>query len=463
MIEKNFLPDGFKAMLVGSLGRQIADVLIPALDSEPVISIRTNINKSPLLQFYEGMEEVPWCSSAFYLQERPKFTSNPLLHAGAFYVQDASSTVYETIVSSLMNDSPIRAVDLCAAPGGKTTAILNGLPKGSVMLANEFVASRANILKENLCKYGNPDVVITNSDTSRLAKMKGIFNLVAVDAPCSGEGMMRKEEVARAQWSEGLIRQCAALQRDIIDNAVEMLAPNGYLIYSTCTFNTIEDEDNAAYIAEVHGLTPINTGLAGIGGIQREVRGNVPCLRFMPGFTRGEGLFVAVFRKEAKSESTVDSNRRRAKKAKDFKALKIDSKIMATAKNMIDEDMEIRPHQGRLLAMSEATAGMLDKIPKDVRVLAAGVEVGEIKGKDLIPSHSLAMSTAYAQSFPQVELSEEDALRYLTRESIVMPSTTPKGFVTVSFRGFPLGFVKNLGNRCNNLYPPDYRIRTKPF
>ena len=473
MIEDNFLPDGFKAMIADSLGAQTADILLPALNTEPDTAIRINLCKSSISLFYEGMSAVPWCDSAFYLDNRPRFTFNPLLHAGVFYVQDASSTVYETIVRNLFQDAPVKAADLCAAPGGKTTAILNGLPEGSVMLANEFVASRANILKENLCKYGYPDVVVTNTDTSRLASMRGYFDLVTIDAPCSGEGMMRKEEVARTQWSEGLIRQCASLQREIIDNAVGMLAPGGYLIYSTCTFNTTEDEDNAAYIAETYGLSPVDTGLAGKFGIQPQAKGDIPCLRFMPGFTRGEGLFVAVFRKSMHNADSMHNaqctmhnhGQLKGKKSKDKKKdnrakTKTDSGLLTTAKSWVDGGFEIRQHNETLLAISPLTADLLSHIPKDVRIMSAGIEVGEIKGKDLIPSHLLAMSTAFAQTFPEVELSEEDALRYLSREAIALQPDTPKGYVTLSYRGFPLGFVKNLGNRSNNLYPNEYRIRS---
>lgn len=458
MIEDKFLPDGFKALIRSEMDEKTAEILFSALGGEPETSLRINRRKAPEELPYAGMTRVPWCRSGFYLPQRPQFTRNPLLHAGAFYVQDASSMVYEDIVASLVGDSPVSACDLCAAPGGKTTAILNALPDGSVMLANEFTPSRAGILKENLCKYGYPDIIVTNAATSRLAAMKERFDLVAVDAPCSGEGMMRKEEAARSQWSEGLIRQCASLQREILEDAVEMLAPEGILIYSTCTFNTSEDEDNALWIAETFGLEPVDTGLAGKDGILGPVKGELPCLRFLPGLTRGEGLFVSVFRKP---ESTVGSRStfRLKKKGRKEGKDKVDSRIMAMASSWIDGDFEIRNIDGRLLALSPSTAALLDSLPKGIRIMSAGVEIGEIKGKDLIPAHPLAMSTAMAHPFPETELSEEEALIYLSKEAIALPPETPKGFVTATYRGLPLGFLKNLGNRSNNLYPSDYRIR----
>lgn len=469
MIEDKFLPEGFKALMSSETGDERAAILLSALEGEPETSLRINRRKRPAEPLYPEMTPVPWCASGCYLEERPQFTLNPLLHAGAFYVQDASSMVYETIVAMIkerMAESGERRAegltvcDLCAAPGGKTTAILNALPDGSVMLANEFTPSRANILKENLCKYGYPDLIVTNSDTSRLAEMKGIFDLVAVDAPCSGEGMMRKEEAARSQWSEGLIRQCASLQREILANATKMLAPGGYLIYSTCTFNTTEDEDNAAWIAETLGLEAIDTGLAGKHGIQGQMKGDIPCIRFLPGFTRGEGLFLALFRKpevEQMEGGTLKPKKKGKKEGKE----KIDPRLAATAKSWIKGDFDIMNHDGRLLALSRATATLFEALPKGVRIMTAGVEIGEIKGKDLIPAHALAMSTAMAHPFPETELSKETALRYLAKETILLPEGTPKGFVTVTYRGFPLGFLKNLGNRANNLYPSEYRIKDK--
>ncbi len=467
MIEDKFLPDGFKALIRSEIGENRAEILFSALCEEPETSVRINRRKRTEDPIYPNMTPVEWCGSGNYLPERPSFTSNPLLHAGAFYVQDASSMIYETIVKNLvesdgMNEERLSVCDLCAAPGGKTTAILNALPDESVMLANEFTPSRAAILKENLCKYGFPDVIVTNADTSRLSALKEKFDIVAVDAPCSGEGMMRKEEAARSQWSEGLIRQCASLQREILENAVDMIAPGGYLIYSTCTFNTTEDEDNADWIAETYGLEPVDTGLAGKYGIQGQIKGKIPCLRFMPGFTRGEGLFVAVFRKPGEHSGNKSHSKPKKKgKGTSQNKDKANQRLISTAKSWIKDEYDIINFDGRLLALSPGAATLLDSIPKGVRIIFAGVEIGEIKGKDLIPSHQLAMSTAMAHPFPEVALTKEDALRYLSRDAISLPSDAPKGYLTVTFQGLPLGFIKNLGNRSNNLYPPEYRIRDK--
>ncbi len=322
MSEEYFLPRGFEAFLRPQIGEKIADTLFRALSEAPETGVRLNNLKEPAMPLYTGMKPVEWCAAGYHLNRRPKFTLNPLLHAGTFYVQDPSSMVYERITARLVGEQPTLAADLCAAPGGKTTAIINALPDDSALLANEFVASRAAILKENMIKCGYPDAVVTNTPVSRLTRMGAIFDLVAVDAPCSGEGMMRKDESARAQWSEGLVRQCAALQREILEDAVQLIAPGGYLIYSTCTFNTIENEDNAAWIANELGLEPVDIRLTGDGGILPQLKGDIPCLRFMPGFTRGEGLFVSIFRKPKDAESPFPCPWRRKKKDSSVKRKK---------------------------------------------------------------------------------------------------------------------------------------------
>lgn len=462
MNEDYFLPRDFEAFLRPQIGEKIADTLFSALHDEPETGVRLNKMKNVRMPLYPDMTQVEWCAEGYHLDTRPKFTLNPLLHAGAFYVQDPSSMVVERIVARLVGECPVLAADLCAAPGGKTTAIINALPDGSALLANEFVASRASILKENLIKNGYPDVVVTNTAISRLLPLGPIFDLVVVDAPCSGEGMMRKDESARAQWSEGLVRQCAALQREILADAAQLVAPGGHIIYSTCTFNTIENEDNAAWLAENFWFDPVDIRLVGDGGILPEVKGEIPCLRFMPGFTRGEGLFVSIFRRPDYPGAVIKPLRKTKKKEISGKRGKsaAEAAIMSKASSWIKPEagIEIKRHDDRLLALSPQTATLLDAIPKGVHIISAGVEITEVKGKDLIPSHALAMSPLFSRIFPEMELSEEDALRFLSRETITLPPSVPTGYITMTYHGLPLGFLKNIGNRTNSLYPREYRI-----
>lgn len=413
------LPQGFIEEMQRLLPDE-ADSLFEALGMEPEVSIKLNLRKlsDPTLLGYDGFQRVEWCESGYYLPERPRFTLNPLLHAGAFYVQDASSMIYETIMKGIVpmafDTSRTPAVaDLCAAPGGKSTSIINAIPDGIFLLANEFTPQRVGALKENLLKWGYPDVMITNSPVSRLAKAGAAFDIVAVDAPCSGEGMMRKEKMAREQWSEGLIGQCVALQREILEDACRMLKPGGFLIYSTCTFNRKENEEQVEWLAEEKEMVPFDPGLPEEWGIMHGIDTPYPCFRFMPDRTRGEGLFVAVMRKEIDSEEKTVS----LPKLKDW-------------------------------------------LRRNVKVVADGIPEKIEKGKDMIPCSQWALSTAFlVGKYEEIELDEASALSYLRHEALRFPAEVGKGFVVVKFKGFPLGFVKNIGTRANNLYPSEWRIR----
>lgn len=399
------------------------EALIRALDTESVVSIKLNRRKVAMLADkgmipaegdelslsqgyltagqvadltgYEGAEPVEWCRSGFYLPARPQFTLNPLLHAGVFYVQEASSMIYESLLGEHLGDIPPGlALDMCAAPGGKSTSILNALPDGWHLVANEFMPARAAILRENLLKWGYPQITVTNSPTGRFATRGPQFAVVAVDAPCSGEGMMRKEPQARAQWSPRLVQQCAALQREILADAVAALLPGGLLIYSTCTFNTTENEENVRFLAEEFGLDPI-----------------VPGRRFMPHITRGEGLFVSLLRKPGPVPPPMTRQR-------------------------------------------------LDKTLAGCRVLADGYPAPVAKGRDIIPDPAAPLALDFdLNQWPAAEVDKETALQYLRHQAVTLPAGTPRGIVTLTYRGAPLGIAKNLGTRANNLYPKEWRIR----
>lgn len=410
MLKEEFLNE------MKNLGGIDYEAFVRAMQETPEISIKLNRRKltDPTDIGYDDPEPVVWCRSGHYLSSRPIFTLNPLLHAGAFYVQDASSMIYETIVEELSNrgllpSAPL-VLDLCAAPGGKTTSMINALPDGSFIVANEVMPQRVKILAENLQKWGYPDILVTSSPTSKFGALPDSFDLIAVDAPCSGEGMMRKDEEARRQWSPNLVRQCATLQRQILTDAIAALRPGGILIYSTCTFNRQEDEENVEWMVDTHGLEPIDLELPIEWGIMKQINSDLPALRFMPHATRGEGLFVAVVRKPGVIES-----RSQAKTIADIK---------------------------------KKTRVILDGIPKNIA-----------KGKMEIPASQWALSTRFPiDDYQSAELDLDTALGYLRHEAITLPSNVGKGFVVVKYKGFPLGFVKNIGSRANNLYPSEWRI-----
>lgn len=385
------------------------------------VSVRLNPFKVAQEELFPEIEKipVPWCRNAFYLAERPNFTLDPLLHAGVYYVQEAGSMFLDEVLkqlsegslcSVLSKNSPFggggACLDLCAAPGGKSTLLRAFLPDECVLYSNEPDRRRANILMENIQKQGHPNVIVTNNYAIDYQRAGLDFDLIVCDVPCSGEGMFRKDYGAIGEWSLQNVMKCAALQRSIIEDIWPCLNEGGVLVYSTCTFNLHEDEENVKWICENLGaeIVPIeiNKDWNITGSLLEGFAG--PVYRFIPGTTKGEGLFMAVLRKTSEKQNLKS--------------------------------------KGTLKIMSD------------------GHPVGTQKGKNIIPAHAEALLTNLPKDkYPFAELSKEDALRYLHHEAIVLDSDVPKGFVVVTYQGHPLGFVKNIGNRANNLYPQEWKIR----
>ena len=286
-------PAEFINNLHASIGPQRAGRVLEALAAAPEVSVRVNPFKSSLAALREHFgslagEPVPWApQEGFYLQERPSFTLDPWFHAGAYYVQEASSmyvgVLFEHALDALGRRTGLRILDLCAAPGGKTTQLLSHLDASSLLVANEVVPARATVLAENVARWGCSNVAVTQSDPSAFSSMNGFFDGGVVDAPCSGEGMFRKDERAVSEWSPDHVRLCAARQRRIVGDVWPSLVPDGFLIYSTCTFNRYENEDNVDWICTE------------LGGSCLEKR------HFYPGEDRGEGFFAALIRKSPAS------------------------------------------------------------------------------------------------------------------------------------------------------------------
>ncbi|MDE5785829.1 MAG: RsmB/NOP family class I SAM-dependent RNA methyltransferase, partial [Duncaniella sp.] len=249
MSTRRTIPEDFAAACSEQLGAEAAPLLESLRNGEPERSVRLNPAK-PSASVPDG-EPVEWCDGSVRLDSAaPTVTLDPLFHAGAYYAQDASSMIVKTIVKHLAGDGPLVLVDACAAPGGKTTAAIDSLPAGSLVIANEIVPSRCAVLRENMLKWGYPATIVTRGDTAALARLGETADIIIADVPCSGEGMMRKDSDAIAQWSARLVEECASLQREIVTNLWNLLRPGGTMIYSTCTFNRHEDEENVAYIVE---------------------------------------------------------------------------------------------------------------------------------------------------------------------------------------------------------------------
>ena len=454
------LPQAFIERTRQLLGETQYPQFEEALQTEIPVSIRPNLAKCHAKA--EG-EPIPWASSGMYLKTRPTFTFDPLFHAGCYYVQEASSMFVEKVLREYVKE-PVVMLDLCAAPGGKSTLCRSVLPEGSLLVANEVMRNRSQILAENLMKWGHPEVVVTNNDPVDFTDLTHLFDVILTDVPCSGEGMFRKDQVAVDEWSLENVDVCWKRQRRILNDIWPALKPGGLLIYSTCTFNCEEDEDNVAWIARELGAEILSVPVEESWGITGNLAGkDFPVYRFLPHRTKGEGFFLAVLRKNEGEVETIQPRSEKKKKGKDTKGKAPQLVVPKEVKSWLKEagTFEYTVKETSVYAFPKAFSDVYALLEQHVRVIHAGVTIGEWKGKDLVPHHSLAMSTALEEGvFPRTELTYEQAIAYLRKEGLVLDASVPRGYVLVTYQQVPLGFVKNIGNRANNLYPQEWRIRS---
>lgn len=449
------LPLPFISQTKALLGDEEYSRLAAALQEESPVSIRVNETKPFSNQ--EGVR-VPWCSTGFYLNQRPTFTFDPLFHAGCYYVQEASSMFVEQAVRKYIAE-PAVALDLCAAPGGKSTHLRSLLPEGSLLVANEVIRNRSQILAENLIKWGHPDVVVTNNDPADFSEMGALFDLILTDVPCSGEGMFRKDPGAIEEWSPDNVNICYQRQRRIIADIWPCLKTGGILIYSTCTYNLAEDEENIEWIKAELGAESLPVDVPAEWGITGNLAGGEsPVYRFLPHKTKGEGFFLAALRKTG-AEEFAPMRLKPNKKNKKEKQLEIPQQAVKWLQH--PDGFELERKGDIITSCRKVHSEMVSLIKQQLRVVHAGITLGEVKGKDLIPHHSLAMSHELnPDAFPSYQLTYEQAIAYLRKEAIVLDAAAPKGYVLLQYKNIPLGFVKNIGNRANNLYPQEWRIRS---
>ncbi len=426
-----------------------ADALIRALDTDPSIAIRPNLPKGfcPTTDAYP----VPWCRHAAYLATRPVFTFDPLFHSGAYYVQDPSSMIIDRVVRHLTTDSqPVNYLDLCAAPGGKTTAAIDALPEGSLVVANEIDRSRAFILRQNVIKWGADCCVVTNDTPKHIGSLRNFFDIIAADMPCSGEGMFRKDSQAVAQWSKSLVRQCSQLSRQIIADVWDALRPGGYFILSTCTFNRDENEEIIRLLVDDYDAEPVLIPNEPAWGIAPAIDSSAPAMRFLPHLVRGEGLFMAVVRKPGNGSRYTPKPGRSRKGAQ---------KVPPQCANMLSGSYKFISDGNIVTALPDDRADAMRYVADALNAIYCGIEPASVKGKDVIPSQALALSRNLNRSeFATADVDYAAAIAYLRGVPIAVDA--PKGYVLVTFEGAPLGWLKNLGNRTNNLYPKEWRIRS---
>lgn len=453
------LPESFKEQMRSVFDDEQYEAFCEALDAVPPTSIRLNPFK-PTLCGGTG-ELVPWCHSGCYLGERPSFTLDPLFHAGVYYVQEASSMFLDHILKTFV-ERPSVVLDLCAAPGGKSTLTLSVLPKGSVLVANEIVRQRSQILAENIIKWGCPNAIVTNNCASDFRELGQVFDVVICDAPCSGEGMFRKDAKAIDEWSPQNVEMCQSRQREILTDIWPCLKPGGLLIYSTCTYNLKENEENVQWAVENLGAEVLDCKVPEEWGITENMLegADFPVYHFFPHKTVGEGFFACVMRKSEDCDDEMFARARRDKKK--GREVRKESPFPKEVKSWVESPQQYTflTTGAGLYAFPSVHANLLNSALSALKVVHYGVQLATLKGKAVIPAHSLAMSVCASKTaFPMVEVDEATALSYLRTESVVLPSDVPVGYVVLTYKGSPLGFVKNIGNRANNLYPSEWRIR----
>jgi 16S rRNA C967 or C1407 C5-methylase (RsmB/RsmF family)/NOL1/NOP2/fmu family ribosome biogenesis protein len=439
------LPEAFIHQLRELLPEEWEALAEAITSSEPSVAVR--VNEARGVSVPEGVERVPWCEQGFYLGDRPVFTFDTDWHAGRYYVQDASSMFIAHVIRSFIHE-PVCYLDLCAAPGGKTTAAIQALPQGSMTVANEIVPTRARVLADNIIRWGDPRCVVTSNAPAQVGKLTRFFDVIAADVPCSGEGMMRKDDEAVSQWSPALVEQCAQRQREILADVWPALRPGGLLIYSTCTYNRQENEDMAKFIVNELGATSLEVPIKDSWNIHPAIDSDSHCYRFMPHRVNGEGLFMAVFRKDGDMPRELPRIKEKiSKKADEIGKNWLNSPDDFVIDNVSDLSVAVPQHIHRETVALRAS----------LNVLHAGVELATVMGRKTVPHHALAMSTARAEgAFPVCEVDYPTALRYLRGESITVDG--PRGHVLIAHHGAILGFANNLGNRANNLYPKPQRI-----
>jgi len=428
-----------------------ARILLEALATDSPTSIRINTAKFPAPA---PLKKVPWASNGYYLEERPLFTLDPLLHGGAYYVQGASSMFLEEVVKQTADlNQPLKVLDLCAAPGGKSTLLASLLNKESLLVSNEVIKSRAEILAENLTKWGAPNVVVTNNDPRDFDRLQGFFDVVVVDAPCSGEGLFRKDPDAISEWSPDNANLCSDRQRRILMDVWPALKPGGVLIYSTCTYNPAENEQNIQWLSQQAQLEPLSLSVDPKLKIREvEAADNIIGYQFMPHLTKGEGFFVCAVRK-------LDGEEWQAPRKDKFPLAPTGKKEQAGVTPWLTEERDYFQHYENILALPPDNHSSWGAVIRELRIVQAGLLVAEVKKKNLVPAPALALSTIFRkEAFPSWELDLRQALQYLRKEE--WPIDREKdGWQLMCYRQLPLGWIKRIATRFNNYYPLHWRIR----
>jgi 16S rRNA C967 or C1407 C5-methylase (RsmB/RsmF family)/NOL1/NOP2/fmu family ribosome biogenesis protein len=427
---------------------------------EKITSVRLNPAKisDELNSILPIREAVPWSSFGYYLERRPSFTFDPLFHAGVYYVQEASSMFLEQALKQTCDLSKsTRILDLCAAPGGKSTLIQSLISEDSLLISNELIKSRVGILKENLIKWGGANVILSNNDPRDLGRLENYFDIIVVDAPCSGSGLFRREPGTIEEWSEANVHLCSLRQQRILADVWPSLKKNGILIYSTCSYSMDENEDIMNWMVKEFAADSLPLSVADSSGIVETVTGEKETYgyRFYPDKVQGEGFFISCIRKREGGESYFQ----RAKKQSLTKLSKKESSLIS---GYLKKDFFLNffIHDGLVNALPASLEIDLIYLQAVLYLKKAGVLLGKLIGEELVPDHQFALSTLIKPEWPFIEVNLEEAIKYLQKEEIRLESSL-KGWVLVQYKLQNLGWIKMMKDRINNYYPKDWRILKK--
>jgi len=446
------LPEKLLASLEGIKGFNKESFVNVHASGEQITSIRFNPFKlsesSQVLPLGEDLgRAVPWTKYGYYLPKRPSFTFDPLFHAGCYYVQEASSMFLEHALKQTVDLSqPLKVLDLSAAPGGKSTHIQSLISKESLLVSNEVIRSRANILKDNIIKWGCNNVIVTNNDPRDFTRLENYFDVIVVDAPCSGSGLFRRDEGAIGEWSENNVQLCSQRQQRILADAWPALKKGGILIYSTCSYSKEEDEEIVEWMNDELIINNEELIIEKDWGITETDYG----YRFWPDKVKGEGFFIACLRKLRGEDRSYFKTKNKIELVSQKEKVKIQHWVK-------QEEFEFVKHENTVYAWPKGLVTDFNILLTNLRVLYSGTLVGELMRDKLIPGHALAMSTLINENIPKLELSYQQAIEYLQKKDLQI-GVKNTGWQLVTYKDYPLGWINVLPNRINNYYPKELRI-----
>jgi 16S rRNA C967 or C1407 C5-methylase (RsmB/RsmF family)/NOL1/NOP2/fmu family ribosome biogenesis protein len=439
----------------------------PGFDTENFYSAHQNIPSPTSIRLNPfkktGIKtdgQVPWCAEGFYLDTRPSFTFDPLFHAGAYYVQEASSMFIDHIIKHIRPDidGSIKVLDLCAAPGGKSTLINSAINADDLLVSNEIIKTRVPVLCDNLSRWGTANAIVSNNDPRDFGRLPGFFDMILVDAPCSGSGMFRKDPQAMTEWSEANVNLCHQRQERILADIYPALKQDGYLIYSTCSYSHQENEDILDWLRRELDMESIRIPIYKEWGIVETESAEQKAwgYRFYPGKVKGEGLFAACLRKKGQADESPNFKTKGHQKL----ALQAIEQIKTYVNDA--DSFYYSTINDEWLAINRVHKESLDTLQRHLYLKKSGVRIGKLAGKDLIPDHELALGLLVNKdAVLQTELSYDQAIQYLRRENIDL-AVADKGWSLMTYNNMPLGWAKLLANRINNYYPKELRILKPP-